>query len=458
MTSIAIVGAGFSGTATAIQLLTRHGQLPLQVTLINRHPNMARGVAYGTHSPSHLLNVPAGRMGLFPDREGDFLEFARHFDNTAIAGSFLPRSLYGRYLGVRLKEAAEKSPKMRLKTVTGEVRGLSLADDEAGALLELTDDRRLPARHVVLAVGNYPPADPSVPDTGFFDTPHYIRDPWAPGALDRVSLEGPVLLIGSGLTMMDVALELAHRGISGVQYAVSRRGLLPQVHRQLPAMPVNPPPAGLQEGRPSARRYLALTRGYVDELAARGADWRDAIGALRAITPALWQALDPTEQKRFLRHVQAHWDIYRHRTAPASGEQLSRLLAAGQLQVAAGRLRRLSGDGGRVNVLWQPRGRTQEARLEVGSVVNCTGPQSDITRLTDPLMRSLLAQGLVRPDPLRLGLDLDAADRVLDNAGRPSDVISYTGPLLRARDWEGTAVPELRVAARRLADRLAGTW
>jgi uncharacterized NAD(P)/FAD-binding protein YdhS len=458
MTSIAIVGAGFSGTATAIQLLTRHGHLPLQVTLINRHPNLARGVAYGTHSPSHLLNVPAGRMGLFPDREGDFLEFVRHFDNSVTAGSFMPRSLYGRYLGARLKEAIEKAPKMRLQTVTGEVRGLSLVADGAGATLHLADGQDLTAGQVVLAVGNYPPANPSVPEADFFETPHYMRDPWAPGALDRVPLEAPVLLIGSGLTMMDVALELAHRGLSGVQYAISRRGLLPQVHRQLPAMPVNPPPAGLTEGRASARRYLRLTRGYVDELAARGADWRDAIGALRAATPALWQALDLTEKRRFLRHVQAYWDVHRHRTAPASGEMLAQLLASGRLQVAAGRLRRISGGSDGVSVLWQVRGSTQESRLEVGSVINCTGPQSDITRLTDPLMRSLLAQGLVRPDPLRLGLDVDATDRVLDNAGKPSGVISYTGPLLRARDWEGTAVPELRVAAQRLADRLAGTW
>ena len=87
MRTIAIVGAGFSGTATAIQLLTRHGELPLRLVLINRHPNLARGVAYGTQSPSHLLNVPAGRMGLFPDREGDFLEFIQRFDNSVSAGS-----------------------------------------------------------------------------------------------------------------------------------------------------------------------------------------------------------------------------------------------------------------------------------------------------------------------------------------------------------------------------------
>ncbi len=458
MRTIAIVGAGFSGTATAIQLLTRHGDLPGRLVLINRHPNLARGVAYGTHSPSHLLNVPAGRMGLFPDREGDFLEFIQRYDNTVTAGSFVPRSQYGRYLGARLKEAAEKSRALRMESMTGEVQDITPAKAGSGAVLYFADGQALSADQVVLAVGNYPPADPSVPETDFFQSPYYTRDPWAPGALDRVPLEAPVLLIGTGLTMMDVALELAHRGLSGVQYAISRRGLMPQVHRQLPTMPITPPPAGLLEGRGSARRYLKLTREYIAALAERGADWRDAIGALRPITPALWQALDQTERRRFLRHVQAYWDIHRHRTAPASGEHLARLLASASLKMAAGRLRQLSGGTGGVNVVWQPRGSTREERLEVGSVINCTGPQSDITRLADPLMRSLLAQGLIRPDPLRLGLDMDASSRVVDNAGRPSSVISYTGPLLKARDWEGTAVPELRVAAEKLADRLAGTW
>src|SRR5690348_8169322 len=141
MRTIAIVGAGFSGTATAIQLLTRHGRLPFELALINRHPNLARGVAYGTHSPSHLLNVPAGRMGLFPDREGDFLEFAGRYDNTISAGSFVPRSLYGRYLGARLKQAAEGAEAMRLKPLTAEVEDLKLAPDGRSGVLQFADGR-----------------------------------------------------------------------------------------------------------------------------------------------------------------------------------------------------------------------------------------------------------------------------------------------------------------------------
>src|SRR5579859_3631 len=178
MRTLAIVGAGFSGTATAIQLLTRHGHLAGEVALINRHPKLARGVAYGTQSPSHLLNVPAGRMGLFPDREGDFLEFAAHYDNTLTAASFVPRSLYGRYLGARLKQAAEAAETLKLGPVTGEVVDLRLSPDGKGAVLQFADGKTLAADEVVLAVGNYPPSDPPVPDAEFFQSQHYIRDPW----------------------------------------------------------------------------------------------------------------------------------------------------------------------------------------------------------------------------------------------------------------------------------------
>lgn len=458
MPTIAIVGAGFSGAATAIHLLTRHGDKPLSVMLVNRHANLARGVAYGTHSPSHLLNVPAARMSLFPDRESDFLEFLRQYDSGVDGGSFVARSLYGRYLGTRLKQAIAAAPAMRYTGLTGEVADLGLDETSHTAELRLTDGRRLAADHVVLAVGNYPPADPPVPDVGFYASHHYIRDPWAPGALDHVPLEAPVLMIGTGLTMLDVALELSHRGLSAPMYALSRRGLLPQMHRHLPSMPANPAPADVLRASPSARAYLHGLRHAVREAASRGVDWRDVIGSLRPATRALWQALDLKERRRFLRHVQVYWDVHRHRTAPASGANLEELIRRGALHVYAGRLQRLTSGTEEATVVWRPRGGGPERRLGVAAVINCTGPQSDITRLSDPLIRSLLTRGWIRPDPLRLGLDTDGRGALLDNAGRPSRVLSYTGPLLRARDWEGTAVPELRLAALELADRLAGTW
>ncbi|MGH8281185.1 MAG: FAD-dependent oxidoreductase, partial [Gammaproteobacteria bacterium] len=163
---IAIIGAGFSGAATAIHLLTRHGHKPFEVILINRHATLARGVAYGTHSPAHLLNVPTGRMSVFAERENDFLEFAHQTDAAITASDFVRRSLYGAYLHTRLDQAAAAAGKARLTVMTGEITALRLKRD--AAVLDFPDGRRLHADRVVLAVGHYPPANPPVPDHGVF--------------------------------------------------------------------------------------------------------------------------------------------------------------------------------------------------------------------------------------------------------------------------------------------------
>lgn len=454
--TVAIIGAGFSGTATAIQLLTRHGKQPLVITLINRHANLARGVAYGTHSPSHLLNVPAGRMSLFPEREDDFLEFARNKNSAVTAASFVTRSLYGEYLHARLDAAAAGASQAQLTIMTGEATALAL--EGGNAVLDFADGRKLRASRVVLAVGNYPPPNPSVPDNGVFVSRGYVRDPWSPGALDDVPMDRSVLLIGTGLTMMDMALELDRRGFSGKLLALSRRGLLPQAHRDLPAMPQLPPPAELFSGQASTHRYLRIVRRAVRDAARHGRDWRDVIGALRPITPVLWQALPERERRRFLRHLQPYWDTHRHRTAPASAARLQALRTSGNLQIHAGRLLELRPAANDIEVRWQPRGQNHGERCQVTTVINCIGPESRLSRLADPLIHSLLAQRLLNPDSLELGIATDAEGAALDNAGRSSRVIYYTGPLLRARDWECTAVPELRLAALRLADQLAGTW
>ncbi|MGH8278605.1 MAG: FAD/NAD(P)-binding protein [Gammaproteobacteria bacterium] len=451
--SIAIIGAGFSGTATAVHLLARHGELPLTIALINRHASLGRGVAYGTHSPSHLLNVPAGRMSLFPDRENDFLEFAYRRDNAVTAASFVPRSLYGEYLHARLDAAAAQAPKMRLTIMTGEVTALNL--EHHYAVLDFADRRQLQADRVVLAVGNYPPSNPPVPDHGVIASGRYVRDPWSPGALDDIPMDRPVLLIGTGHTMVDMALELDRRGFRASLMALSRRGLLPQPHRDQPARTQLPPPAELFAGPASIHHYLRSVHAAVKKGTQHDHDWRDVVAALRPVTQALWQALPDAERRRFLRHLQPYWDTHRHRTAPATATRLHALRASGHLQIRAGRLLELRPGGNDIDVRWQPRGHTLSEQFHVACVINCTGPETRLNRLSDPLICNLLAQKLLTPDRLGLGVAINSEGAAFDGTSQASHVIYYTGPLLRARDWECTAVPELRVAALRLADHLA---
>ena len=453
--SVLIVGAGFSGTALAANLL-RLGR-PVRVLLTNRYGPMGRGVAYGTRLETHVLNVPAGQMSAFPDDPEGFLRFAREQDTAITAATFVPRRLYGEYLERVLADAeAAAAPGASLERMVGEAHAIAILPDGSGGEAVFRDGRRIAADRVVLALGNYSPADPPLADTTFFASPRYVRDPWVRGALDAIGAEDPVLMIGTGLTMLDIVLDLRARGCRGPMLAVSRHGLLPRPH--LSGGPPRPP-AALPKPLASAealtvRGLVRAVRQSVAAHAAQGGDWREVVGALRPVTPELWRRLNPAERLRFLRHVRPYWDVHRHRAAPESAAAIASLLEAGHLTVRAGRILSLEDSVGVVDARVRPRGGVDVERIRVARVVNCTGPSSDARRIEDPLIVSLRSRGTVRPDALGLGLDVGDDGALYDASGRLSPVLFLMGPLLKARDWESTAVPELRAHAARLANRL----
>jgi uncharacterized NAD(P)/FAD-binding protein YdhS len=471
--TIVIIGGGFSGALTAVHLLKRGFGTVGRLVLVNRSGAMARGVAYGTTSEFHVLNVPAGRMSAFDDDPESFVRFVRErgvtVDGAPVdGGTFVGRHLYGAYLESLLAEACAQAPEGCVERLETEVVAIEPEHDGHGAAawVSLRDGRRIRAARVVLAVGNYPPEDPPVDCDGFFTSSRrYVRDPWGHGAFDRIDLDAPILLIGTGLTMVDVALQLQALG-AATMTAVSRRGLLPASHRS-PAHvpPTHDLPEDLIEGPANTRAYVRAVRRHVREKEAHGIDWRDTIAALRPVTARLWSALSVVERSRFLRHVRPFWEVHRHRMAPPLYDAFESLRTSGRVNVIAGRLVRIreQRDGSAstsegVMVRVRPRGSRDIRELTVGAVVNCSGPSGDTRRLRDPLFDRLRLQGLIRPDPLGLGIDVGSHGALIDNDGFESPLLYYVGPFLRARDWEATAVPELRQYARQLADHLADTW
>jgi uncharacterized NAD(P)/FAD-binding protein YdhS len=232
--------------------------------------------------------------------------------------------------------------------------------------------------------------------------------------------------------------------------AVSRRGLLPRTHdpKVPPAEPTHRPP-GLEFAR-TASGYARAVRCHVRAVEAAGGNWRQVIDSLRAATPRLWQRLKPAERDRFMRHVRPFWEVHRHRASPETGAAVEKLLESAWLTVCAGRLLGAEVDGG-VEVAVRARSSGERKTFRVGAVLNCTGPATDVRSVGDPLLDYLFHWGQARPDPLGLGIDVSENGAVVSRLGEPSRVLYYVGPLLRARDGEGTAVPELRQYAARLA-------
>ena len=455
MYTIAIVGAGFSGMAVAAQLLRRL-RAPARVLLVNRHSRFGRGLAYGTHSGSHLLNVPAGRMGIDAEDEGGFARYLAALGLPYAASDFVPRNLYGAYLEHSLQLAQHQAaPGVRLELVEAAVERLSPAP-AGGWLLALGHGTELPADQVVLALGNFTPQPPFALRELAWGAPPLVADPWTPQATIGLEAAAPVLLIGSGLTAYDVALQLVERGHTGPILMMSRRGLLPQSHRQQEAPPAHDWADGsFLAGEQRPRVMLAAIRRRVREAEAIGADWRDVVGSLRAHTVRLWQQLDARGRGQFLRHLGPFWDTHRHRAAPMIDRNIRQHIASGQLRPLAGRLEQVEvTPAGDVLARWCPRGRAASQQLQVRRVINCTGPSSNLKHVGDALIRQLLADGHLRPDAFGLGLRVDPQYRTCES-GAHGPVLHYVGPLLKAQHWEATAVPELRQHALRLACLLA---
>lgn len=455
---VAIVGTGFSGVAVACQLMKR---LPAGsvLTLFNASGAWARGLAYGTQSQEHALNVPAARMSLYPEHPQHFLAWLQARGEPATGADFVSRGSYGLYLQQSLEQAALEHPQVQLNTCIARVERLTPLDDGRQQLVwrERVDGSPCAADfdRVVLALGHFAPSPP-LPALAELPASLYANDPWAAQALDGLPTDAGVALIGSGLTMLDVLLSLRRRGHRGPVLAISRRGLAPLGHRanELPPPDWVLSPALLAPGL-SLRQRVRRLRAELRAAADAGGDWRDVFGALRAHTPALWQQLSLSDRARFLRHLQVHWDVHRHRAAPSAIDQLEAMQRSAQLQRRAGRLQSVEPLAeGTVRLHWRPRGGGALQVFDAQRVINCSGPGSRIHACSSPLLWQLQQEGRLLPCPLGLGLHVDNSLRLLDAAGRPQAGLFYIGPLLKAEHWEATAVPELRVLARQLAERV----
>ncbi len=451
--TIAIVGAGFSGISVATQLLKQPPAQALRIVLIDPRTELGAGVAYATRDYPYPLNVSAGQMSLESRAPDDFLEYVRAQGIHAAAGDFLPRQVYGEYLRARF-EAARASAPSRTSCVHHRASALQLRKTSNHWDLWLDDGSALRADDVVLALGNAPPA--SLPALApIASSERYVRDPWNIGALPG-PLES-VLLVGSGLTMIDAALRLAAlRPHVHHIHVLSRHGWLPQVQSSSPKPARTPDVAAALNGAHGSTR--ALTRAFralARDVEAGGGDWREVIGLARGRLRSLWRDLDKDQRGRFLRHARSAWDVHRHRVPAGPLGAVQGLARKGVLEVHAGRLESVSLVEDAVEVIWRPRGAARSRAWLVDRVVNCTGPESRISRHADPLVQSLLTNGLLRPDSHGLGIDVADDGRLIARDGQTVDRLYYIGPWLRARDWEATAVPELREHALTLARTLA---
>lgn len=427
----------------------------MTVYLVNGSGRIARGMAYGTQSPDHTLNVPAGNMSAFGEDPDHFLRYAHECDASVAADSFVSRRMYGDYLEWLLNQAEQGAPsQIVLKRLYRNITRISPPSADRPHVVTLDSGEDVEVDKIVLALGHFLSNNPQVADPMFYDSERYLRDPWDHARLDAIPARAPVLLLGTGLTAIDVAVTLLSRNPTRSITAVSRRGLLPQYHRRAAGKPIGSGANTIWGEARTVRAQLRGLRQYCRAIAEQGRDWREALALLRPVTADIWAAYPERERKRFLRHVQPYWDTHRHRLAPAVAERLDAALADGTVRTMAARVLGFNDDGGAVRVALKSRGRDGARSVETQYVINCTGPCADPRQAGSALVRQLLTDGMMRTDVLGLGIDVASDCAVVASDGRVSDTLFYIGPWLKAHYWEATAVPDLRGFAQRLADRL----
>lgn len=391
------------------------------------------GVAYSTTEPAHLLNVRAEGMSAWADDPG---HFARHFEtHGGEARGFAERRLFGAYLRAMLAEAVD----------AGHVRvvhstAVRAAHRGGGWQVELDSGEAVSVQALVLAVGNQEPE----PIRAFAQAgQRHVNNPWGEDARvairSLVESDGPALLIGTGLTMVDLALSLDAAGHRGRIVALSRRGQVPRAHADFEPAPVeyDQVPRGNVRG---LWRWLRRRSGEVG--------WRAAVDSLRPHSHALWQSLDLDQQGRFMRHARPWWDVHRHRIAPEVAATIHRLIADGQLEIVAGRIVAATSTEAGVDVDIRRRGAERSSTERFDYVFNCTGPLHAIGRTRDSLLRGLLDHGDIEPDHLGVGL-------AVDDRSRAGNRLWALGPLTKGRYWEIIAVPDIRGQAAAVAEDIA---
>jgi uncharacterized NAD(P)/FAD-binding protein YdhS len=424
-----IVGCGLSGSLALIELLRKHSA-PISIAVLEENPHrLFKGKAYSADVPVQVLNVPADHMSAYWDQPMHLVKWMEARGLVYGASDFIPRQIFGSYLAEVVHEALGAHPQHRVQFFMERLEVIQPDGNNGYALRSAKHD--FTAQHVWMATGNFSPAD-IVSNPEVVQHPNYLGDPWRGAGLRFIPNGASILLVGTGLTMVDQVLSLQAQGHRGAIYALSRRGFYPQPHQLSPAYSWF---AAYAEVPTSPLSLLQLVRSEVRRAAELGIPWTSVVNDLRAYTPMLWQNWDLSQRQQFLRHVRPYWEVHRHRLPAASIAALNALEGRGQLMRFGARLADVSATEQGFCVRFVPRGAKEAQTLDVNWILNCTGPQSLGKKLNESWIQSGMAHELLKADALNLGIELST---------KANDRLHLIGPPRKGSSWESTALREIR--------------
>ncbi|MFG0265722.1 MAG: FAD/NAD(P)-binding protein [Rhodopirellula sp. JB055] len=461
MPTTAIIGGGFSGTLAAVNL-ARFATSPQRVVIVNSGRPFGRGTAYGTKRREHLLNVAARNMSAFPDQPSHFFDWLRTrcefdaIDDHTLREMFIPRQVFGDYVrGIATHYLGTADPRssVRCEIVEDSVvdvipRGVEPGANQGGVVM-LENGEPIEAESILLATGNQPPA--GLPGAKrLANDRRYCGNPWKDWHENLPSDDQHIVILGTGLTAVDVIVTLRNKGWNGKVTAISRNGMLPQRHFRGIEWPHAVPDDGQTR---SLKELVKLIRSDCERLRGVSQNPAIAVDKLRGRTQQLWKALTLDERKLFLKKYSADWNVIRHRIAGPIHDAITDALDCGQLTITPATIQSLASGEHGIEIQMVDREGTAK-QIEGDLVINCTGPKSRFSDSELPLYRNLFERGLARPDDMDMGIAVTDDFTVLGKDDVPTPFLRAIGPILKGTLWESIAVPELRQQAYRVAQSI----
>lgn len=445
---VTIVGGGYSGAATAVQLV-RASALPLTITIIEPRPEVGGGLAHSADDPDHRLNGTPDLHLVDPADPQDFQRWCAEqriaqSDPGAVAPDgtlYVRRKDFGAFVADTVRAHAAWPNGSTIHHLQ------DLATDAStgrGAIDVRTAKGEVLASHLlVLATGNTPPRLPAEFGAALSANPAVVAVPTDLERVRAINKSARVLVLGSGLTALDILSTLIRAGHEGTITVISRRGLRPRPNptKQAPApdhVAGNPidridapvAPFILAAGHPpTVRSLLRALRQRIHEVEAAGLTWYAAFDDVRDVLWQVWPGLPLAEKRRFMKRLRPWWDAHRFRAPPQNEAMVREAERQGRIKFQVARLRAVSQEvDGQIRVDLLDRDTRSQQVVHFDAVVNCTGLDAAAGMRDNPFLAALHRAGLICADGVGLGFAVDSACRAIGRDGQASDRCRVIGP------------------------------
>lgn len=458
MKKIGIIGGGFTGTMTAVQLIDKSTE-PCEIILINERETLNKGIAYNPYSDKHLLNVIAVKMSAYPDNPDHFLDWImrrdefKNKDKTLIANSFLPRQVYGEYLCGIWEGAKKRAELKQIKITTIDSFVVDLDVTESSVSLCLDNNLKLNIHNCVIATGNHLPRNPRIKNMDFYNSPNYFQNPWKVESVKDTNENLPVLIVGNGLTMVDTVLGLLEQGFKGEIYSISPNGfnILPHRHNGLKYSKL------VEELHDDMTIYelVKLVNQHIKTVREYGVSAEPIIDSLRPHTQSIWKSFSDQEKDLFMSRLRHLWGVARHRIPLHSHDKIQQLRIDGKLHINSGKIIDINESNESIIIQYFDKKENEIKEINVSRIINCTGPETDLMSLDKSFLKNCLLKGILTQDKLSLGIKANTESfKIVNSDGKPHPNLFTIGSNLKGELWESTAVNELRGQAEKLAEKL----